>query len=84
MQQQFVQSFQLKEQPLFRYDLIKISDDCYHWLMQYHHLIIDGYGSALINRSLAKISTQLAQGQQPLLNNPSYVNFIENDRAYVD
>jgi NRPS condensation-like uncharacterized protein len=52
--------------------------------MQYHHLIIDGYGVALLNRSLAEIYTSLANEQAPNLNSPSYINFIENDRAYVE
>jgi amino acid adenylation domain-containing protein len=84
MQQRFVEPFELTGQPLFRYDLVKISDKCYYWLLQYHHLIIDGYGVALLNRSLAEIYTQLANEQVPNLNSPSYINFIENDRAYVE
>jgi hypothetical protein len=33
---------------------------------------------------LADIYTQLANGQIPNLDSHSYVNFIENDRAYVE
>jgi amino acid adenylation domain-containing protein len=84
MQQRFIEPFELTGQPLFRYYLVKTSDECYYWLMQYHHLIIDGYGVALLNRSLAEIYTQLANQQIPNLDSPSYVNFIENDRAYVE
>ncbi len=84
MQQRFIETFELTGQPLFRYDLVKISDDNYYWLIQYHHLIVDGYAVALLNRSLAEIYTQLANGQIPNLDSHSYVNFIENDRAYVE
>ena len=84
MQQQFVETFELTGQPLFRYDLVKISEDCYYWLLQYHHLIVDGYGVAMFNRSLAEIYTQLANEQVPNLDSPSYLNFIEDDRAYVE
>jgi len=66
MQQRFIEPFELTGQPLFRYDLVKISNDNYYWLLQYHHLIVDGYGVALLNRSLAKIYTQLANGQIPI------------------
>jgi len=83
MQQRFVTPFQLTGQPLFRYDLLKLQEDCYYWLLQYHHLIIDGYGVALLNRSLAEIYTQLATGQSPNLDSPSYTQFIATDRAYV-
>jgi amino acid adenylation domain-containing protein len=84
MQQRFVEPFKLTGSPLFRYDLLKISNECYYWLLQYHHLIIDGYGVALLNRSLAEIYTSLANEQAPNLKSPSYINFIENDRAYVE
>ncbi|MEN8218112.1 MAG: amino acid adenylation domain-containing protein, partial [Pseudomonadota bacterium] len=83
MQQRFIEPFELTGQPLFRYDLVKI-DNNYYWLIQYHHLIVDGYGIALLNRSLAEIYTQLTNEQVPNLENPSYINFIENDRAYVE
>jgi len=84
MQQRFIETFELTGQPLFRYDLVKISDDNYYWLLQYHHLIIDGYGVALLNRSLAEIYTQLANEQTPNLDSHSYISFIENDRAYIE
>ncbi len=84
MQQQFIETFELTGQPLFRYDLVKISDDYYYWLIQYHHLIVDGYAIGWLVRSLTKIYTQLQGGQVPNLDSPSYVNFIDNDRAYVE
>ena len=84
MQQRFIETFELTGQPLFRYDLVKISNDNYYWLIQYHHLIIDGYGIALLNRSMAEIYTQLANGPVPNLDSLSYVTFVDNDRAYVE
>ncbi|MCP4416633.1 MAG: AMP-binding protein, partial [Chloroflexi bacterium] len=84
MQQRFTEIFELTGRPLFRYDLVKISNDNYYWLLQYHHLIVDGYAIGWLARSLAKIYTQLQGGQVPNLDSPSYVNFIDNDRAYVE
>jgi len=84
MQQRFVEKFELNGQPLFRYDLVKVSETEYYWLMQYHHLIVDGFGIALLNRSLAEIYTHLAKGETPDLDSPSYTDFIHNDRAYVE
>jgi len=83
MQARFREPFELTEQPLFRYDLVKLREDCYYWLLQYHHLIVDGYAVALLNRSLAAIYTQLATGQVPNLESSSYTTFIDYDRAYV-
>lgn len=52
MQRRFEEPFALEGHPLFRHDLIKLAADHYYWLLQYHHLSIDGWGVALLNRSL--------------------------------
>lgn len=83
MRRRFDQPFELFGKPLFRYDLVKINDECYYWLMQYHHLIADGYAVALLHRSLAHLYTQLAQGHTPDLASFSYTHYISDDRAYV-
>jgi hypothetical protein len=84
MQQRFIETFELTGQKLFRYDLVKISEQCYYWLIQYHRLIIDGYGVALLNRSMAEIYTHTLNGQVPNLDSHSYVTFVDNDRTYVE
>ncbi|XCN72938.1 MAG: condensation domain-containing protein [Candidatus Electrothrix aestuarii] len=84
MQERFEQPFTLTGQPLFRYDLIRLADDQWYWLLQYHHLCIDGWGVALVNRSLAEIYTALANEDVPEPDSPSYISFIENDRRYID
>ena len=84
IQTRFNEPFQLIGQPLFRYDLVKTSEQCYYWLMRYHHIIVDGYSIALFHRSLATIYSQLVQGQQPDLEAHSYTHYISDDRAYVE
>jgi amino acid adenylation domain-containing protein len=71
--------FQLRDAILFRVDLIKIGDERYYLLMQYHHLITDGYTNTLLTRSLADIYTSLAQQKKPDLTAPSYTDFIAVD-----
>ena len=83
MQQRFVQPFVLQGAPLFRYDLVKVTDDHYIWLAQYHHLIIDGWSIALLNRSLGTLYTQLSVGEPLTKPSPSYVDFIAQDKAYL-
>ncbi|MDY6992397.1 MAG: condensation domain-containing protein, partial [Pseudomonadota bacterium] len=83
MQSRFIQPFTLIGQPLFRYDLIKLAEDNYYWLLQYHHLIIDGWGIALLNRSFAALYTSQIKGQSAELNSPAYVDFIESDQRYI-
>ena len=84
MQQRFLEPFELTGQPLFRYDLVKASEDHYYWLAQYHHIIVDGYTYAMLNRSMAKIYTQLATGQFSRSDSPSYIKFIDHDRAFIE
>ncbi|MFM8278206.1 MAG: condensation domain-containing protein, partial [Cyanobium sp.] len=83
MRQRFEEPFTLEGQPLFRYDLLKLADDHYYWLLQYHHLIVDGWGVALLNRSLAALYNDLAGGRATQLETPSYGAYIADDRAYV-
>ena len=83
MQQRFEQPFVLQNAALFRYDLIKLADDHYIWLAQYHHLIIDGWAIALLNRSLGQLYTQLRANEQPKWQPGSYVDYIAQDQTYV-
>ncbi|MCP4978179.1 MAG: non-ribosomal peptide synthetase, partial [Maribacter sp.] len=84
MQQQFVQPFDLYENPLFDFALLKIDENCFFWFQKYHHLIVDGWGISLINQSIAKIYTQLLDGQTIECVAPSYLEFVNNDRAYIE
>ncbi|MFN9623087.1 MAG: condensation domain-containing protein, partial [Cyanobacteriota bacterium] len=84
MRQRFEEPFMLEGQPLFRYDLIKLAEDHSYWLMQYHHLIVDGWGIALLNRSLAELYSDLVAGQAPALESPSYSVYVADDRTYVE
>ncbi|MCP4370618.1 MAG: hypothetical protein GY797_21275, partial [Deltaproteobacteria bacterium] len=83
MEQRFLEPFELTGRPLFRYDLVKISNDCYYWLAQYHHIIADGQAFTLISRSLAKIYSELVKGKIPNQDGLSYVNFIDHDRKFA-
>ncbi|MCJ8268870.1 MAG: condensation domain-containing protein, partial [Psychrosphaera sp.] len=84
MQARFIEPFELINQPLFRFDLIKLAENQWYCLAQYHHLITDDCGLALFNRSLGEIYTQLVEGQNPDLTSPSYADFICQDRVYLE
>ena len=66
MQRRFEEPFALEGQPLFRYDLIKLADDHYYWLLQYHHLSIDGWGVALLNRSWGRSTASWPPQRLPI------------------
>ncbi len=84
MQKRADEPFLLIDNLLCRYDLIKTDQNSYYILMQYHHLIIDGFSMTLLSQSLAEIYTQLANEETPLLDSPSYTCFIDYDRTYID
>lgn len=86
MQSRFEQPFELTGVPLWRYDLVKLGASDYCWLLQYHHLIIDGWGVALINRSLTQIYSALAgaAAEETVPPSPAYTAFIAQDREYVE
>jgi non-ribosomal peptide synthetase component F len=84
MQKRADEPFLLTENLLCRYDLIKTHKKNYYILMQYHHLIVDGFSMAQLGRSLAEIYTQLAHQKTPSVDTLSYTRFINYDRAYID
>lgn len=83
MQPQFETPFKLTKKPLFHYNLLKLAKDRYFWFFKYHHLIIDGWGIALLNHSLAGLYDALIKNQTPNLQAPSYTKWIRQDQSYV-
>ncbi len=82
MKIRLMEPYNVFENPLFRYDLVKVSENRYYWLMQYHHLIADGWSIALITRSLANIYSALTRGDDPDLSGLSYVSYLEKEKEY--
>jgi natural product biosynthesis luciferase-like monooxygenase protein/amino acid adenylation domain-containing protein len=77
------QPFQLYGEPLFRCDLIKISETLFYWSMHVHHLVADGWGIAIMGRSMAAIYSALEAGQEPDLSAPQYTAYIRQDGEYL-
>ena len=84
MQRRFDEPFSLYGGPLTRHDLLKVESKVFYWLFQCHHIIVDGWSIALLCRSLAEIYSALEKNETPDLTAHSYVEFIENDRSYVE
>jgi amino acid adenylation domain-containing protein/non-ribosomal peptide synthase protein (TIGR01720 family) len=84
MKEQFIQPFELERKPLFRFALLKVSENQFDFWFVYHHLIIDGWGISLITQSLAEIYTQLLKEKKIEHVAPSYLAFVKNDRAYIE
>ncbi len=84
MKQEFVKPFRLYDGFLFHFALCKISDNCYYWLNKYHHLIVDGWATALIVQRVAAAYNALVTGQLGEPKKYAYQEFIRNDQAYLE
>ncbi|SES01498.1 non-ribosomal peptide synthetase [Streptomyces qinglanensis] len=51
--------------PLFRHALLRVGDHRWLWYQRVHHLVMDGYGHALLVRRTAEVYTALADGREP-------------------
>ena len=84
MAQAYAKPFQLYDGLLFQFALCKAADNCYYWLMKYHHIIVDGWATSLIVQRVATAYNALVTGQSSEHNYYSYQDFIQNDQAYFE
>jgi non-ribosomal peptide synthetase component F len=84
MENELVKPFQLYEQVLFQFALLKISPECYYKFYQYDHIMIDGWGISLINQRVAAVYNALLT-DQPICSETgsSYREFIQTDQQYL-
>jgi len=84
MEGEIVTPFQLDGQLLFKFALIKVSEECYYWFGQYHHLIIDGWGISLLVQRVAKQYDALVAGEASEESaRYSYRDFVQDDQNYL-
>jgi amino acid adenylation domain-containing protein/non-ribosomal peptide synthase protein (TIGR01720 family) len=84
MKQAFIKPFQLYNNYLFQFALLKTSDECYYWFNKYHHLIVDGWTRALIARRVASAYNAILAG--PANDDSrrySYLDFIQANQTYL-
>ncbi|MGN6316590.1 amino acid adenylation domain-containing protein, partial [Trinickia sp.] len=80
---QLAQPFPLNgSDPLFRFELLKLNGARYFFTLDFHHLIVDGWGIGLLVDSLCGIYTALTAGAEPTTLAPSYEEFAAHDQAY--
>ncbi|WP_344641637.1 condensation domain-containing protein, partial [Kitasatospora cystarginea] len=73
----------LARDPLFSHALIKLSPSHFLWYQNYHHLVMDGFGYALVRQRLAETYTALAEGHPvPPSAFGSLHDLVERDAAY--
>ncbi|MFI5013715.1 MAG: condensation domain-containing protein, partial [Hyphomicrobiales bacterium] len=69
--------------PLFAFVLFKAGPKRFFWYARYHHIVMDGFGMALVARRLAELYTRLSAGLVADESSfGSLVALIEDDAAY--
>ncbi|NEU77735.1 non-ribosomal peptide synthetase [Nostoc sp. UIC 10630] len=70
-------NFDLTQPCLMRLNLIRYNDDCYYFVWSKHHLILDGWSTALVLKEVVEIYKSLYQGKNlPLVLDTSFGNYI--------
>jgi surfactin family lipopeptide synthetase C len=63
--------------PLMRLTLIRKTDDAYFFIWSHHHLLLDGWSGAQVNKEFLILYKQFSKGQEAQLPPlPSYRNYI--------
>ncbi len=71
------QGLQLEQAPLMRLYLIQLSEDTYEFVWSFHHLLLDGWSSALVFKELLNFyQTESQEKRLPLQPVVSYRNYI--------
>ena len=74
----------LRSQPAVRHALIHYGPDRRLLYLRFHHIVLDGFGSALYLRRIAKVYSALAAGlPPPPAQTLSLANLVAEDRAYT-
>ena len=70
---------------LFGHAVLRVADDRFLWYHRVHHILLDGYGLALVARRVADVYTALARGTEP---GPcefgSLASVLAEDESYRD
>lgn len=77
------QRFNLTVGPLFFFELIQLTEDEFFFLECFHHSILDGWSSSIVNDDLSRFYNAVVEGKQmlPQSSDPTYIDFITNQRA---
>ena len=77
--------FDLLGMPLFYFALLKIEESSYGFFVRIHHLISDAWSLVELGNEVMRYYNILKQnGPFPEGSNPSYIDFIEREQAYLD
>ncbi|GAA4004182.1 thioester reductase domain-containing protein [Allokutzneria multivorans] len=65
MRRDLATAVDLDEGPLVGHALFRVDDEFFLWYHRVHHIVLDGFGVALVARRVAEVYTALAEGEKP-------------------
>ena len=81
----FQQSFDLHLDDLFYFAIYKMNEKKYGILFKVHHIISDGWSTAIVQSQLCEIYSRLVKGEHiEFEKNCSYIDFIQDEAIYID
>nr|UXB95008.1 non ribosomal peptide synthetase [Pseudomonas syringae] len=79
----FQQPFESLNGQLWESRLVRCGPHHYYWFNRFHHLVVDGIGAVLIGHAVDNAYNGLLAGNEDIPEGPSYLSFLEEDRAYL-
>lgn len=78
------QPFVIGDNPPWRFAWLKASEESYFIAIQFHHTIMDGWGTSVILLKWAEYYSELSNGQtRSKRNEVGYLNFIDESNAFL-
>ncbi len=83
LQDAFGKPFDIENDVLFQFALVRASDDLSFWLVKWHHLVNDGWGIAMNIKRVGEAYTHFAQGSEPDETSFSYETCVLDEIKYL-
>jgi len=75
--------FNLAHPPLFKCGLLKINDDIYILVLNYHHIISDAYTGGFLVEMVGKLYNHYSWGLPlPIITGPTFEDYLVNERTH--
>ncbi|SEJ42897.1 non-ribosomal peptide synthetase [Bacillus thuringiensis] len=78
------EKFSLEEGPLFKFHIIKFSEDTFILHLMFHHIIYDGWSLGVFIRQLSNMYGELLQGKTNVEFESPYKNLVEYEEGFID
>lgn len=77
--------FDLRDGPLIRFVVVRRSPQLGFLMFVAHHIVCDGWSTAVLLTELGELYSQLAQGRETMLAEPpKYTTYAANERDFLD